>query len=218
MLVYVALSIVLAVVAFVATRRMHASGSLQAAASEDGWAIAGGAKIGPIAVSGARMPGVRGAWAVHLFGRRVAGSNGTHAKKETRPQSALQRRALRVATEMDPIVAMELGLDVFGRVRSESLEAVVRGGDPDPLLMGRVAGVLAVVSGVLAPVARIDSQLDWAAETSSLDVRVAVEASFIPVVIAWDVTRFVFAQLVTRLRKALSRSRRPAAVPQLERA
>ncbi len=218
--VALALSIMLAVVAFVALfafRRMRMSMSVQASASETGWSLAVGGSMGPIAASAAQMHGVRGAWAVHVFGRRMAGSNGA-PKKTAKPkkESALVRRAARVAMEIDPIVAMELGLDVFGRVRVESLEMRVRGGDPDPLLMGRVAAVLAVASGLLAPVARIDAALDWTAEESSLELGFALGASFVPVVVAWDVTRFVLAQVAIRLRKAFAR--RPASLPQLERA
>lgn len=213
-----ALSIVVAVAAFVLLRRVRVSMSTQASASENGWALAGGGSMGPVAVSAAQMHGVRGAWSVHVFGRRIVGSNGAPKKKraEKKKDSALVRRATRVAMEIDPIVAMELALDVFARVRLESLELRVRGGDPDPLLMGRVAAVVAVASGLLAPIARIDAALDWTAEESSLDVGVSFEASFIPVVVAWDVTRSVFAQLVVRLKKAVAR--RPAPLPQLERA
>lgn len=218
--VALALSIVFAVAAFVAAvafRRVRVSMSMQASASEDGWALAGGGSLGPVAASAAQMHGVRGAWSVHLFGRRIVGSNGVK-KKSAKPKkdSALARRAVRAAMEIDPIVAMELALDVFARVRLESLELRVRGGDSDPLLMGRVAAVLAVASGLLAPVARIDAALDWSAEESSLELGVSFEASFVPVVVAWDVTRFVFAQLVIRLKKAVAR--RPAPLPQLERA
>lgn len=212
-----ALSIVSAVAAFVALRRVRVSMSMQASASHQGWALAGGGSMGPVAMSAAQMHGVRGAWSVHVFGRRIVGSNGVK-KKSAKPKkdSALVRRAWRAAMEIDPIVAMEIGLDLFARVRLESLELRVRGGDPDPLLMGRVAAVLAVASGLLAPVARIDAALDWTAEESSLELGVSCDASFIPIVVAWDGMRFVFAQLVIRLKKAIAR--RPAPLPQLERA
>jgi len=200
----VAIAFVLAV-AFVATRRMRASVSLQAMASDEGWALAGGAKVGPIAASAARMRGANGAWAVHLFGRKMIGSGVVREKKPKKKSDAkIARRAWRVGKEIDPIVAIELALDALGRVRVESLSLRVRGGDPDPLLMGRVAAVLAVASGLLAPVATIDAALDWTADAPSLDVRFEGEVSFVPAALALDAARWLARQIVLRIRTAVT--------------
>lgn len=213
--VALALSFVV-VVAWLATRRLRASVSVQATASEDGWALAGGASVGALAASGARTGG-GGAWAVHLFGKKVIGSGGktTRAKAAPRDRAKTAKRVLGVASEIDPIVAVELALDAVGRVRVESLALRVRGGDPDPLLMGRVAAVLAVASGLLAPVADVDAALDWAAETPSIDAAATVEVSFVPIVLAFDVARFAARQVALRARTALAR--RPAPALALER-
>jgi hypothetical protein len=181
------LAIVLAV-AFVATRWVRVSASLQAMVDEDAWAIAWGAKIGPFALTGARARGASIAKA-----------------KASGASDRLIRVARWLAGVIDPIVVLELALDALAHVRVESFELRLRGGDPDPLLMGRVAAILAVASGTLAPVATIDAALDWTAEYPSLDVRASGAVAFTPFGLALDGARFALRLASLRIRTALAR-------------
>ena len=181
----------LALVAWLSLRRARVSVSLRASGTWDederaAWTIAGGGAIGALQVSGARMHDRAGAWQVHLFGRSVLRSSGSGATSQKS-----RARASRWARRVDPAVAIELALDAFVHVRVDALAARVRCAAVDPLLAARVAGALAVVSGVLAPVATIDSAIDWSAEEDALDVEGDLDASFVPLVLAYDVARFV---------------------------
>jgi hypothetical protein len=197
-----ACAVVFALTAWAVLRRIHVSVSLQGSGAwgDDGgtWSFAGGGEIGVLQVSAARMHGGVSAWQVHLFGRSLARSAGTattattarDATRESRA-SRWRARAWRWMRRLDPALAVELGLDAFAHVRVEALEARVRCAAVDPLLAGRVAGALAVVSGALAPVAKIDGAIDWSAEEDALDVKGELAASFVPLVLTCDLARFV---------------------------
>jgi hypothetical protein len=197
--VSVACAVVFALMAWAVLRRTHVRVSLQGSGAwgDDGgtWSFAGGGEIGVLQVSAARMHGGVSAWQVHLFGRSLARSAdaATTARDATSASRASRwrARAWRWMRRLDPALAVELGLDAFAHVRVEALEARVRCAAVDPLLAGRVAGALAVVSGALAPVAKIDSAIDWSAEEDALDVKGELAASFVPLVLTCDLARFV---------------------------
>jgi hypothetical protein len=56
---------------------------------------------------------------------------------------------------------------------------------------------------MLAPLARIASEVDWMADAPFVDVDCEVEASFVPVAIGWDLAR-------ARLAAMMQKSPRPA--------
>ena len=190
---------------------LHASGTWDEDARA-AWTIAGGAELGALQVSGARLHGRPGAWQAHLFGRSVVRSRGSGDAKATTSRARARRRsASRWLRRVDPIVAIELALDAFVHVRVEALSARVRCAAVDPLLAARVAGALAVLSGALAPVAKIDSAIDWAADEDALDVDGHLEASFLPLVLAYDLARFVAQHVFARLLRFQRRLRLPRA-------
>ena len=50
-------------------------------------------------------------------------------------------------------------------------------------------GLLAAASAVLAPRANIASDVDWLADAPYVDVDCDLEASFVPLLLGWDVAR-----------------------------
>jgi hypothetical protein len=197
------------VFAFVALRRTRVSLSIQASAHERGaWALAGGGALGPVAISGGRAAGGRRALAVTLWGRTVWRSRGEPRQKEKEP-SRVTGTLMKRAKDVDPVLALDLARDAFGRVRLEELDADVKLALVDPTTSGRVAMVLAVLSAMLAPVATIRHAIDWGAEEDAVDVQCGLAASFVPLSLFWDLTRFSVRQARVLLydRRARSRAR-----------
>jgi hypothetical protein len=168
--------------------RVRVNVSLQALADGTGvWALAGGGSIGPVAVSGGRAAGGKGTFAVHVFGRKLA----LKKKEKTKSPSRVARHLL----ALDPVEATILACDAFARVRIDELKADVRCGSVDPEITGKVAAALAVASGTLAPVARIDTRIDWAAEEDHGEITCSLAASAIPLVMGWDLFKFSLRQI-----------------------
>src|SRR5262249_29879038 len=151
-------------------RRTHVRVSLRATADCDAWALAGGGQIGPIAMSAGAARGASAAWQLHVFGRRLARSSDEKKRAPRARRGAIARRVGRELRRLDPTAAALLGLDAFARVRWEGVRARVGCGFADPAATGRVAGAIAIVSAALAPVATIDSAIDWTSEHAALDL------------------------------------------------
>lgn len=173
-----------------AVRRTRVAVSLAARLGDGAWAVAGGGALGPIAVTGARAAGGPGSVAVRLFGRSLP------APRATRGGAAGARLAT-AFRRIDPFLAVELALDAFGRVRIEALSADVRCGLVDPTTAGRAAQLLAVLSGMAAPIARVRHAIDWSAEDDALDLKIEATASFVPALLLSDL--IVFAVRHVRL-------------------
>jgi hypothetical protein len=171
--VLVVTAVVLACGALLALR-VKVRAQVKAMADSQGkWRAAAGGAVGPIAfTAGVSADGA--AWTAHVLGRSVA--RGTRvpeaARKRISPRDALAfaRRALR-------------------RVRFDRVDARVHGAAGDPATSAQVMGLIAAAGAVLAPRANIASDVDWLADEPFVNVDCDVEASFVPVVIGWDLMR-----------------------------
>ena len=159
--------------------RVKVRAQVKAVADAEGsWRAAAGGAVGPIAFTAGVSP-EGAAWSAHVMGRSVA--RGTRvpeaARKRISPRDAfgLARRALR-------------------RVRFDRVDARVHGAAGDPATSAQVMGLITAAGAVLAPQANIVSDVDWLADEPFVNVDCDVEASFVPVVIGWDLMRARMAQ------------------------
>jgi hypothetical protein len=179
--VVVAASVVLALVALlVRPVKVHAQVKAKAGA-EGAWSAAAGGAVGPLAFTAGISP--RGsAWTAHLLGRAIARGTRIPGGDAARRAGARVRRS--AATR-----ALGVARTVLRRVRFERFDALVRGTAGDPATTARVLGLLTAASAALAPRARIASDVDWLGDSPFVDVDCDLEASFVPLLLGWDVAR-----------------------------
>ncbi len=162
-------------------RRVTVRAQVKARADSAGsWTAAAGGAFGPLAFTAGASP-AGSAWTAHLLGRRLA--RGTRLPG----REALRRRAARLRPGRAR--AWALARAVLRRVRFERLDALVRGAADDPATSARVLGLLTAAGAVLAPRARITGDVDWTADAAFVDVDCDLEASFVPLLLGWDVAR-----------------------------
>jgi hypothetical protein len=113
-------------------------------------------------------------WAAHVLGRRVL--TGTRV-----PRLESKR--------VSPLDAVALARRALRRVRWDRVDARVHGAAGDPATSAQLMGFLAAAGAVLAPRVRIASDVDWLAEAPFVNVDCDVEASFVPLLLGWDVAR-----------------------------
>jgi len=168
----VVLGLLLAASALLALR-VRVRAQIKAMARQGGgWRAAGGGAVGPIAFTAGLSPD-GSAWTAHLLGRTVARGRRLPA---TPRASGSTDRALDVAT-----VALL-------RVRFDRVDARVQGAADDPATSARVMGLVAAASS-LFPRVRVASGVDWLADAPYVDVDCDVEASFVPLLVGWDMAR-----------------------------
>jgi hypothetical protein len=168
-------------------RRVKVRAQLKARAGDDRpWTAAAGGAIGPIAFT-AGITSRGAAWTAHLLGRTVA--RGTRIPK-TRAGSAR------------PGAARTLGLAgaVLRRVRFDRLDAVVHGAAGDPATSAHILGLVTAAAAVVAPRAHVASDVDWLADSPFVDVDCDLEASFVPLMLGWDVARTTLSHMSHRSR------------------
>jgi hypothetical protein len=185
--VLVVAAVVLAGAALLA-RRVKVRAQVKAVADASGtWKAAAGGAMGPIAfTAGVSADGA--AWTAHVLGRSVA--------RGTRVPAAAKDR-------VTPAQAFSLARRALRRVRFDRVEARVHGAAGDPATSAQLLGVVCAAGAMLAPLARIASEVDWMADAPFVDVDCEVEASFVPVAIGWDLAR-------ARLAAMMQKSPRPA--------
>jgi len=180
--VLVVTAVVLACGALLALRVQVRAQVKAMADSEGTWRAAAGGAVGPIAfTAGVSADGA--AWTAHVLGRSVA--------RGTRAPEAVRRR-------VSPREALTMARKALRRVRFDRVDARVHGAAGDPATSAQVMGLIAAAGAVLAPRANIVSDVDWLADEPFVNVDCDVEASFLPVVIGWDLVR---ARLATRMQK-----------------
>lgn len=157
--------------------RVRVRAQVKAMAHEGGtWKAAAGGAVGPVAFTAGVSPD-GSAWTAHVLGRTVArGRRLPAADKAREAARGHEWRALDVAE----IAAR--------RVRFDCLDALVHGAADDPATSARVMGFLTAASA-LFPRARVTSDVDWMADAAFVDVDCDVEASFVPLLVGWDVAR-----------------------------
>ncbi|HEY8087307.1 MAG TPA: hypothetical protein VIF09_05670 [Polyangiaceae bacterium] len=148
------------------------------AGAEGGWSAAAGGAVGPIAFTAGASPGGT-KWAAHLLGRRLLGG--------TRVPAAAKSAAKRVP--LSPEKALDTASALLRRVRVDRCDAVVHGAADDPATSARVLGLVSAASAVLAPRATVSSRVDWLADSPFVDVDCDLEASFVPLLLGWDLAR-----------------------------
>jgi hypothetical protein len=79
-------------------------------------------------------------------------------------------------------------------VRFDRLDARVYGAASDPATSAQLLGFIAAAGAVLAPHARVASEVDWLADAPFVDIDCDLEASFVPAAVGWDVMRASFEQ------------------------
>jgi hypothetical protein len=179
--VLVALAIAAAVAAFVLAaalvRRVRVRATLQASVDPEGaWRAAAGGALGPFAFTAGASPGGT-AWTAHALGRRVA--RGTRV-----PRSV--RRTLPTRTSGH---GLDYALAVLRHVRVDRLDARLHGAAGDPATSAHVLGLVTAAGAALAPRAHIATDVDWMADAAFVDVDCDLEASFVPLLLGWDVAR-----------------------------
>lgn len=148
------------------------------AAAEGQWTAAAGGAVGPVAFTAGLSPG--GArWTAHLFGRQLA-------RGERVPRVGAARGWSR---RVSPWLAVDTATAVLRRVRFDRVDALVHGAADDPATSARVMGLLSAASAAFAPGANIASQVDWLADSPFVDVDCDLEASFVPLLLGWDLAR-----------------------------
>ena len=169
-------------------RRVRVRAQVKAMADARGtWRAAAGGAVGPVAFTAGISPD-GSAWTAHVLGRTVArGRRLPAADKAREVARGHEWRALDVAE----IAAR--------RMRFDRLDALVHGAADDPAASARVMGFLTAASA-LFPRARVRSDVDWMADAAYVDVDCDVQASFVPLLVGWDVARLALH------RRTLSRS------------
>jgi hypothetical protein len=148
------------------------------ASAEGAWSAAAGGAVGPIAFTAGASPGGT-KWAAHLLGRRLLGG--------TRIPSAARSAAK--SGHVSPEQALDTASALLRRVRVDRLDALVHGAADDPATSARVLGLVSAASAVLAPRANVESRVDWLADSPFVDVDCDLEASFVPLLLGWDLAR-----------------------------
>jgi hypothetical protein len=172
------LAAVTVALAVLLVRRVRVRASLEAAADAEGtWSAAGGGAVGPLAFTAGVSP--RGtAWSAHVLGRTVA-----------RSSPGPRARSGEAAPGLTPARAWDLSRAALRHVRFDRLDARVHGAADDPATSAIVAGWLAAASAVVAPGARVATDVDWLADQPFVHVDCDLEASFVPLLLGWDVAR-----------------------------
>jgi hypothetical protein len=186
---------VLAAIAIAMWRRLRVRVSLQATAHESGvWAVAGGGSIGPFMMTGGAASGAPSVWEVRVLGRRLASSKSVGP----RAKSARPSFGEKIAKKLGTGGIVDVALRAFARVRLDSIEGRVRCAAGDPEWSGPIAGTLGALSGVLAPLANVTTEIDWVSDAASLEISCGLEASFVPFLIGWDTLRVVVPAALKR--------------------
>ncbi len=167
-----------------ACARVRLRAQVRASADAEGtWRAAAGGAVGPVAFTAGLSPGGT-AWSAHVLGRNVA--RGTRI-----PAGGARRRIPRTQR------AWTIGRAALGRVHFDRLDAHVRGAADDPATSARIAGAIAAFSATVTPFARVTTDVDWMADQAFVDLDCDLEASFVPLLLGWDVAR---AALIARSR------------------
>ncbi|MGH7295604.1 MAG: hypothetical protein ACRELB_11750, partial [Polyangiaceae bacterium] len=97
--------------------------------------------------------------------------------------------ARRRATRPSAALALDTAAALLRRVRFDRVDALVQGAADDPATSARVMGLLSAASAALAPGANIESRVDWLSDSPFVDVDCDLEASFVPLLLGWDLAR-----------------------------
>jgi hypothetical protein len=186
--VLVALAVAAAVLAIAAAallvRPVRVRAQVRASVDPGGaWQAAAGGEVWPFAFTAGIAPG-GSAWTAHALGRRLA--------QGTRLPRAIASRAARPAPEAGATFTwrrFDTALAMLRRVRFDRLDARIHGAAGDPATSARVLGVVTAAGAALAPRARIATDVDWMADAPFVDVDCDLEASFVPLLLGWDVAR-----------------------------
>jgi hypothetical protein len=161
-------------------------------------------------------------WNLHVFGRRLTGSNGV--KRSARSKRATERRArataVRAAKRVDIVDAVGTALDVLLAIGIESVDLDVCCAFDDPLANGRAAEAIALLFAALAPVGDVRGGVDWLRGVSgepAIDLGLALTLRFSPAHVAWIALAFAARYARARLR-AMGQARRAGAVTAPSRA
>jgi hypothetical protein len=155
--------------------RVNVRAQLKATADSGGiWRAAAGGAWGPLAFTAGLSPAGT-AWTAHVLGRVVA--RGTRLPR------------VPAAARIAPLRAFALVRRALRRVRFDRVDARVHGAAGDPATSAQLLGFIAAAGAVIAPRAHIVSDVDWLADAPFLNVDCALEASFVPAALGWDVMR-----------------------------
>lgn len=173
----VAAAVLAVAVAALLVRPVHVRAQVKASVDPEGaWRAAAGGEVWPFAFTAGVSPG-GSAWTAHALGRRLARGKGIPAPLPRSPLSAFTWRRFDTA------------LAILRRVRFDRLDARVHGAAGDPATSARVLGVIRAAGAALAPRAHIATDVDWMADAPFVDVDCDLEASFVPLLLGWDVAR-----------------------------
>ncbi len=163
-------------------------------APDDGpWSIAGAARYRWLRVTFAFAEPGMGVYGVTLGKRRLLQGK---LPPEGGPGSAHRASKLDEALkQLDPLEVFFLVLDWATRFRYEKLAIHVECGSADPMVLGQVSAATAVLSGLLTPVGRLTSSIDWLAESESLELSLDANLRVAPGGYLRDLIRFVFSQI-----------------------
>lgn len=138
------------------------------------WAVAGGAQLGPLALSAVAARGVPAAVAAHVFGKKLwertlselgkREPKADEADDEQPKTSALdgyKRRYDRLERWFDPLDLMLFLTEERRRIRVEQLDLDVVYSFEDVALTGKVLAALYVLAGILPPPISIRPRPTW---------------------------------------------------------
>jgi hypothetical protein len=132
------------------------------------WLVAGGAELGPFALTGAAARGVAPRVQVHVFGRRLL-TRELRADPERRPERRPEpRRARRFLldrlSDLDPIETARFLVGERRRFRVEDAELSLDFSFRDVALTGKCLGACYALDGLFSPSLRVLATPSWESE------------------------------------------------------
>lgn len=210
-LVALAVVLVVTIVLVLLPIRLHLS--LQGRGDPSGaWALAGGAQVGPLALSGIAARGVNPTFAAHAFGRKLWSK--TLAELTEREPDEPERQTLAKAKQryeklerwFDPLDLAVFLVRERRRIRIESLEADAGYSFVDVALTGKITAALYALGGALPAPIVIRPVPRWEPEDRA-DLALSGEIRVYPGLVLVDTAVFVVRRVKLRKRRPQTASR-----------
>lgn len=175
---------------------------------DGGWALAGGAQVGPAAASGLAASGLEPRVQLHLFGREVYQRTLTDLleKKDEPPEERPEGepswldRYDRFERWFDPTAVAKFLLGEHRRVRITRADIDLDYSFADVALTGKVMAALSVLGGVLPPPISLKQKVSWKTQDDAT-VSIDAEIQAWPGLLVTDVVAFAVRNVRIRRPK-----------------
>lgn len=182
------------------------------------WALAGGVELSIFALTFGAARGtpliVEGrAFGRTLIRRLVPSGKEPEPEKKPAPKKPEKPSSRGFPRFLDPIDLLLFITAERRRIALRDLDASVSLGLHDVALAGQIAGMLSVISALLAPFGRLHHQIDWSGK-EHLEGSLSLSIRFSPLLLAGDTIAFIFRSVFRRRR---ARDAAPAPLPAPQR-